>query len=340
MTHFKRSIRIGGLILILAIVFLGTALSGSGLGENLRFVFMADSRGKPINITVLNEINSRILALSPKPAFVIFAGDLATVGTNDDGSNNFQAFKNCMKPLTDAGIKLYVTLGNHELYKDGVYDYFFLENQRQYQQAFAYLPANGPPGYEKLVYSFESPGGDAFFAVLDPFYISPGTSQRPSKNDPGFIDERQLTWLRGQIAATQATHKFLCIHVPAYPVTSTTIQPSFIKLWSLLDKSGFDLYLCGHSHLYSRKTIDCDVDARWENGVVQLISGAAGAPPETAAIVRNRTAWHINVGVNYYSVVDISGSKVMVNSYGGKDGNYSLLDPFKLPPKPAHLTVR
>jgi hypothetical protein len=33
-------------------------------------------------------------------------------------------------------------------------------------------PENGPPGYERRVYSFTSPGGDSFFAVLDPYYLT------------------------------------------------------------------------------------------------------------------------------------------------------------------------
>ena len=331
MTFFRRGIKVGGLALLLALLFLATTLSGSGQAETLRFVFMADSRGNPINTPVLTEINTKILALSPRPAFVIFGGDLALTGVNRNGSNNFQAFKNTMKPLTDAGIKLYVTVGNHELYKEGSNGFFFLENQRQYQQAFANLPANGPPGYEHLTYSFESPGGDAFFAILDPYYMASDTAQRPSNKNVGVIDQAQLAWLRGQIAQTKASHKFLCTHVPLYQVNDLPVHDSYFELWSLLDKAGFDLFCCGHVHLYSRKAIDRLAGPRWHNSVVQLICGTAGAPPVKAADVsRDFNDWHIDVGSYYYSVVDINGSQVAVDSYGGKDGNYKVIDSFNL----------
>ncbi len=56
----------------------------SGYCENLRFVFLADSRGDslevPINTTVLNAIIAQIQLLSPPPAFVVFGGDMAYRG--------------------------------------------------------------------------------------------------------------------------------------------------------------------------------------------------------------------------------------------------------------------
>ena len=72
------------------------------------------------------------------------------------------------------------------------------------------------PGYEHLVYSFESPGGDAFFAVLDPYYL---TADVPNPDLGGTIDSTQLNWLATQVAQTKATHKFLFIHTPYYYVT-------------------------------------------------------------------------------------------------------------------------
>ena len=61
------------------------ALSSKGDGrpdfQCERFVFLADSRGNStsdlINTTVLTAINNQILALSPRPSFVIFGGDQA-----------------------------------------------------------------------------------------------------------------------------------------------------------------------------------------------------------------------------------------------------------------------
>jgi hypothetical protein len=83
-------------------IFLGTLLAATGKGEDLRFVFLADSRNDAIfiNIAALNHINSQIVSLLPKPSFVIFGGDMANYGFKTDGSDNFQAFKNAMETVT------------------------------------------------------------------------------------------------------------------------------------------------------------------------------------------------------------------------------------------------
>ncbi len=92
---FDKRSRAGWLVLFLAITFLAAVLPVSGQAETLRFVFLADCRGQDtlINTAALQEINQKILALSPEPAFVLFGGDLVLVGVNVGDSNNFQAFK-------------------------------------------------------------------------------------------------------------------------------------------------------------------------------------------------------------------------------------------------------
>jgi hypothetical protein len=125
------------------------------------------------------------------------------------GTYIFQTWKDVMAPLTNAGIKLYTVLGNHELYNTTA-SQFVLANQTEYQQVVTDNLANGPSGYERLVYSFESPGGDAFFAVLNPYYL---TADVIDPSITGTIDNTQLNWLTSQVAQTKATHKFLFIHL-------------------------------------------------------------------------------------------------------------------------------
>ena len=164
MAFYKRSLKVVGLALLLAVVYLGTLLSVSGYCENFSFVFMADSRSpceeKTINTAALEDIIGQILKLPKQPAFVIYGGDIAnygigaSYGKNGDDSNNFVPFKACMKKLTDKGIKLYVALGNHELYKEEkeYWKKLHLSAQKKYQKVFADdLPDTGPKGYEKLV---------------------------------------------------------------------------------------------------------------------------------------------------------------------------------------------
>jgi hypothetical protein len=114
--------RIVSVLCLVAAIFSAALLPVSGHCENLRFVFMADGRGDAltdlINTTVLNAINSQILALSPRPSFVVYGGDSVYRG-HSGGAYNFQKFKDAMRSLTDAGIKLYTVMGNHELYWEG-----------------------------------------------------------------------------------------------------------------------------------------------------------------------------------------------------------------------------
>jgi len=349
--------RIVSVLCLVAALFLVALLPVSGSCENLRFVFVADSpvgtppsNPKPIdliNTPVLNAIINQILKLSPRPSFVVYGGDQASSGCYNH-IYNFQTFKSVMAPLTDAKIKLYTALGNRELYNPSnpLDNTFYIENQRQYQQAFTDNFANGPSGYERLVYSFESPGGDAFFAVLDPYYL---TADVPSPNVTGTFDNNQLTWLAAQVAQTKATHKFLFTHGPYYYVTSPeggAAPPgiTYTKLWRILDNNRFDLYCCGHVHLYSRKTIDSSIapdpqlylPVQWHNNVVQLLDGTAGAPIVTETPIKDPTLWHIFQAANtyYFSVVDISGSKVTVNSYNGNMGAYTIFDSFTINKSP------
>jgi hypothetical protein len=319
---------------------------GSGGGqtdETLRFVFLADSRsdthGDPpapeafINTPVLNAIVAQILALSPRPAFVVFGGDAVYRGHYKDSKTSFytyQAWKDVMAPLTAAGISVYTAMGNHELY-DTHAGTFVHANQTEFQSAFSANPGNGPAGYEHLVYSFTSPGGNSFFAVLDPYYI---TGDTPSGDLNGNIDNTQLNWLSAQIAQTSATHKFLFIHTPYYYMSGGTGNATFTSLWATLDNSQFDFYACGHSHLYSRKAIDSSVDQRWKNSVVQLLNGTCGAPLDNTVYTKDST-WHVFDAANkpdtyYFSVIDINGAQTTVNSYGGNTGAYSIIDTFTI----------
>ena len=111
----------------------------------------------------------------------------------------------------------------------------------------------GRPDYKRLVYSFESPGGDAFFAVLDPYYL---TADVPTPHMTGTFDNSQLTGSRPRWPRPRQPISFFS-HGPYYYVNHD--PPALLamtQLWNILDNNHFDLYCCGHSHLYSRKTID------------------------------------------------------------------------------------
>jgi 3',5'-cyclic-AMP phosphodiesterase len=334
--------RITLVLFLVAAIFSVAILPRSGSCENLRFVFLADGRGDnetdPINTPVLNAIIAKIQTLSPPPAFVVFGGDMAYRGYIH-GHDILQEWK---RFFTDAGLTVYAVIGNHELYKEHA-GQFVLEMQQQFQQVFTDNPTNGPPGYERLVYSFTSPGDDAFFAALDPYYL---TGDVEPSNLGGNVTSAQLNWLADQVAETKATHKFAFIHTPYYYVTgqdpdeNSTSNASHTKLWYLLDKNKFDFLACGHQHLYSRKAIDSSIPPNpqinppvppWQNNVVQLLNGTCGAGPDTSTnYTVDPTLWHVSNPhkTYYFSVVDINGSQLTVTSYKGYTGDYTVFDTF------------
>jgi len=351
----KSHLNIVAMTLMIVVVTMLTGCSKSkpeqqqevGTGETLRFVFLADSRGDsldyPVNTPVLTAIISQIAALSPKPSFVMFGGDMSYRGWIHS-SYTFQAWKDLFAPLTGNGITLYSAVGNHELYHEHSALGFWLVNQQEFQSVFSENPANGPAGYEHLAFSFTSPVGNSFFAVLDPYYL---TKDTVPIGLGGNIDSTQMSWLKAQVAQTNATHKFLFIHTPYYYISDDPNEPSaanesYTKLWAFLDANKFDFYACGHSHLYARKTIDSGVPPNpqttpptpsWQNNVVQLLNGTCGAVISTGTIDPNiKTSWNVHNDANtyYFSVVDISGSIVTVNSYSGNTGVYSVFDTFTI----------
>ena len=143
----------------------------------------------------------------------------------------------------------------------------------------------------------------------------------------------------------KAIHKFLFIHTPYYYTSDDPEEPSaanesFTALWSFLDASKFDFYACGHSHLFARKTIDSSIPPTpqtapptpsWQNNVVQLLNGTCGAGPDSQTIdPAIKTARNVNNDskTDYFSVIDISGNTVTVNSYKGYTGAYNVFDTF------------
>jgi hypothetical protein len=319
-----------------------------GTSETLRFVFMADSRGDSLGFMVdtaaLNPIIRQIDTLNPPPSFILFGGDMCYRGYMN-GSYTFQTFKNLFSKLTAKKIPLYTVIGNHELYHEHSKYGFLHTNQVQFQEDFSENPANGPAGYEHLVYSFADQASSSFFAVLDPYFFNTDTLHPNGLG--GHIDSTQMAWLKAQVAQTTATHKFLFIHTPYYYVSNDPEEPSaadtsYTILWAFLDANKFDLYACGHSHLYARRTIDNSVlpdpqtippTSPWQNNVVHLLNGTCGAGPSTGTIDPDiRTAWNVhNDALTYYfSVVDVCGNTVTVNSYSGYTGAYSVFDTFTI----------
>src|SRR5688572_29410109 len=121
------------------------------------------------------------------------------------------------KPLLDAGVKFYASLGNHD--DDGQIQYkLFNMDMKKY-------------------YSFRPKNGVRFFAI-----------------DTNYVDDKQLDWLDKELAASGSDWKVVFFHHPLYSSGGThgsadlqreLLEPTFLK-------HGVNVAIMGHEHFYER----------------------------------------------------------------------------------------
>lgn len=289
---------------------------GCGQVENSphRFVVIGDSQGNlelPVNVTVLRPMVEEILNLNPRPAFVLWVGDMVAYGGRDE----LQFWRNEVEPLTAVGIKHYTVVGSHELGNPDEQDSAMIEQalmkQLEYQD-FSDLPLNGPPGYDELVYSFDS--GDIHVAVLDSFYHN---GQEWQDNE---INDEQLLWLETDLAGSTKLFKFVATHSPAYPVAElygVCLDKNMERrdaFWRVLDRNNVAMFFAGHEHSYSRWKIDSNVNSEWTHDVVQVITGGGGG--QLRSIQNANANPDYFVAVHHFIVVDvIEGDSISVKAY-------------------------
>jgi hypothetical protein len=292
----------------------GSIQAASG-PDTFRFVVYADSRGgwtqgQEINNAALNYINQEIAKLNPKPDLVFFLGDMATVAYD---SNLKRLLPDWKKLMTDANFSfgglepgktpLYVAIGNHELYdSNGNYQ---ASLQGEYQYFFSEMPDNGPSAYNKLAFSVEF--GNSLFIVLDTFGFIDG-----NKNWDNGIDELQYWWFYATALQSQAKHKFVLTHGPAYSTEGWPAGNPAVRdmLWRTMKELHFDAYFAGHEHLY----------ARWkpDNSLLQIVSGSAGATPDDPKqlLPISKSKYPIQAAWDYiFTVVDVKGDRVTTQTY-------------------------
>jgi predicted phosphodiesterase len=146
--------------------------------------------------------------------FVLMMGD--NMYGSERAEDYVDKFERPYKPLLDAGVKFYASLGNH----DGT-------NQIFYQR----FNMGG-----KRFYTFK-PGDDLRFFALDSTYMSP----------------EQLEWLEKELSASGSEWKIAFFHHPLY---SEGHHGSDLQLRQELEplflKHGVDVVFTGHEHFYER----------------------------------------------------------------------------------------
>jgi hypothetical protein len=144
------------------------------------------------------------------------------VGDNLYGSERPQDFQKKFeipyKPLLDAGVKFYASLGNHDAREQRYYKPFNMDG--------------------KLYYSFKAPRQNVRFFALESTYPEPA----------------QIAWIENELKSSREAWKVVFFHHPLYSSGERhgsdtrlrdTLEPLFLKY-------GVSLVFTGHDHFYER----------------------------------------------------------------------------------------
>lgn len=146
--------------------------------------------------------------------FVIMLGD--NIYGGKDQASFARKFDLPYKPLLDAGVKFYASLGNHDDPNERLYAPFNMKGQRYY--------------------SFKR-NNVAFFVL-----------------DSNYMDRAQLDWLEQQLQTAGSAWKICYFHHPLY--SSARAHGADVDLRALIEplfeKYGVDVVFSGHDHVYER----------------------------------------------------------------------------------------
>lgn len=146
--------------------------------------------------------------------FILLMGD--NIYYQETAEDMKTKFENVYRPLLDAGVKFYATLGNHDE-----------SNQRLYEP----FNMNG-----KEYYRFDK-GGVSFYSL-----------------NSNYMDKRQLDWIVGELTKDTSKWKIAYFHHPLYSSGKRHGPDKKLKevLEPLLLKNGVDVVFFGHDHFYER----------------------------------------------------------------------------------------
>jgi hypothetical protein len=148
--------------------------------------------------------------------FVLMLGD--NLYGNERPHDYAAKFERPYKPLLDAGVKFYASLGNHDEPSQRFYKLFNMNGERYY--------------------TFKAPRGSVRFFALDSNYLS----------------KEQLDWLAKELPASNSDWKIAFFHHPLYSSGEKHGSDDALRdqLEPLFVQHGVNLVLTGHEHFYER----------------------------------------------------------------------------------------
>jgi predicted phosphodiesterase len=177
--------------------------------------------------------------------FVLMMGDNLYSGS---GAKDFaKKFERPYKPLLDAGVKFYASLGNHDNPNERFYKGFNMNGER--------------------FYTFKPKPGVRIFAL-----------------DSNYMDKPQLDWLEKELTTSGSDWKICFFHHPLY--SSGGAHGSDLQLRALLEplflKHGVDVVFAGHEHFYERIKPQKGIYYFISGGAAKLREGDVGKSELTA----------------------------------------------------------
>jgi len=293
---------------ILVASFFAFGLLAGASADSWKFIVTGDGRSgknRPedhngVNTLIMSELAKAFVAENPK--FLLFSGDLiAGPKTDEEMESQLSTWLGIMKPVYDAGIKVYNIRGNHEMHvphPEAVW-------RKMFVGPYA-MPENGPKGEEGM--SFTVSSDNVLIVGVDEFQ-----TKEASVNQ---------TWLDQVLKNKKEQHVFIYSHKMAFRSGNhddglELDPPSRDKLIKTLIAAGSRMAFFGHDHLYDHRTVTAPGDTAGKT-FHQLVVGTAGAPlVHGSEEMGNISNWKVekvkHIEDKYgYAVVEIDGPKVTV----------------------------
>lgn len=234
-------------------------------GESFSFTVTSETGGYSGFDQTEGQINRNIFSQMQqyRPDFTLFIGDIVNDGHNyEDWERYF--FGPGKDLLTNT--PFYSCLGNHE------------DNASWYYKFFAY---DSPRNY----YSFDY--GDVHFICLDSTDFINKETYPNSSGKMGSGNE-QYDFLVRDLQSTSAKWTIVYFHYPPYVSGGYQVE-DLRELCPILEQYGVDLVFNSHTIVYERSHPIRNGKIDYDNGIVYIVAGGAGAMPEWLLPKRE---WH------------------------------------------------
>lgn len=253
MTHWVCSFALGTVAVCWVAAGLGHAEDAPATRPaSVRLLVAGDNRGKAGFVDVL--VAARRLAGDGGFAGVITQGDADPAATTRKQIENVFGVPTAEKPAPT----WYPVVGNHEAASAKE-----MATLRTYgKDKLAKITSPGPAGCQTTTYSFDA--GSMHVVVLDQYWGGQAKEGGKVRGNAEVLPALRQ-WLEADLKASKLPFKIVCGHEPAYPqqdmdIHTTRHEETALNrnpkarddFWKTLEAQGVTLYVCGHTHRYSR----------------------------------------------------------------------------------------